>query len=187
MKKTLLVYSTTDGQTTLICERIKTTLAKEQQVDIISLENSEDLKLKHYDQVIIGASIRYGKHKPELYEFIQSQKDELELKKNGFFSVNVVARKANKNSADSNPYIKKFLEIANWNPQNLAVFAGKLNYPKYRFFDKQMIRFIMFITNGPTDTNGIFEFTDWKQVDQFAFKFLSNKKNTRKVSRRGNK
>ena len=31
-----------------------------------------------------------------------------------------------------------------------------------------MIRFIMWITNGPTDINKSFEFTDWSKVDDFA-------------------
>ena len=171
--KTLLLYSTTDGQTVSICERIESELQKYSKVDVSPLDNSVNLKLDNYDQVIIGASIRYGKHKLELYEFIKSHKVELENKKNGFFSVNVVARKPNKNTPETNPYIKKFLDISLWQPQHIGVFAGKINYPKYRFLDKQMIRFIMYITKGPTDTNGTFEFTDWNQVDLFAQKFCT--------------
>ena len=55
-----------------------------------------------------------------------------------------------------------------WQPKKLGVFAGKIDYPKYKFFDKHMIRFIMWISNGPTDINGSFEFTDWSKVDDFA-------------------
>ena len=170
-KKTLLLYSTTDGQTLLICQRIKSILSKSIEVDIEPINNSQNLKLKYYDQVIIGASIRYGKHKPDLYDFIEINKEELKNKKTGFFSVNVVARKPDKNTPETNPYMKKFLEISSWKPEEIAVFAGKLNYPIYRFFDKQIIRLIMFITKGPTDTNGIFEFTNWIEVEKFANKF----------------
>jgi menaquinone-dependent protoporphyrinogen oxidase len=31
-----------------------------------------------------------------------------------------------------------------------------------------MIRFIMWMTKGPTDTSATFEFTDWNKVDDFA-------------------
>jgi len=48
------------------------------------------------------------------------------------------------------------------------VFAGKIDYPQYKFIDKQMIRFIMWMTKGPTDINGTFEFTDWEKVESFA-------------------
>ena len=173
-KKTLLLYSTTDGQTVAICKRIGSTLKKDSQVDIVSLASLKNLNLANYKQVIIGASIRYGKHRSELYRFIRSNKNELDGKVNGFFSVNVVARKSNKNLPHTNPYVRKFLKISPWKPKHIAVFAGKLNYPKYRFLDRQMIRLIMFITKGPTDTKKVFEFTNWDQVDQFALNFVKS-------------
>ena len=62
----------------------------------------------------------------------------------------------------------KFLKLAKWNPNNKAVFAGKIDYPKYGFFDRQIIRLIMFITKGPTDTSKSYEFTDWSKVSDFV-------------------
>ena len=64
--------------------------------------------------------------------------------------------------------MKKFLELSNWKPKKLGVFAGKIDYPKYGFFDKQIIRLIMFITKGPTDTSQTYEFTDWEKVEEFS-------------------
>ena len=48
------------------------------------------------------------------------------------------------------------------------MFAGKLDYSKYNFFNKNIIRFIMWITKGPTSTDTVIEFTDWNKVKQFA-------------------
>ena len=54
---------------------------------------------------------------------------------------------------------------------NLACAGcGKIDYPKYRFVDKHTIRLIMWLTKGPTDTSGIYEFTDWGKVDEFIHK-----------------
>ena len=170
-KKILLVYSTTDGQTIAICEKIKLVLIENNLVDLIPINEFQEKELKNYDQVIVGASIRYGKHKQEVYKFIKTYQNDLKTKKTGFFSVNVVARKPNKNTPLTNPYMKKFLEIVNWEPNYLAVFAGKIDYQKYRFIDRHMIRLIMFITKGPTDLNGVFEFTDWQNVENFASQF----------------
>ena len=55
-------------------------------------------------------------------------------------------------------------------PKLLGVFAGKLDYPRYRFIDRLMIRFIMLITDGPTDPKTVIEFTDWDQVEAFGRK-----------------
>ena len=66
------------------------------------------------------------------------------------------------------------MRISNWRPKKIGVFAGKVDYPNYNFFDKYTIKFIMFITKGPTDTSKSYEFTDWSRVDQFAKEISNN-------------
>ena len=168
MSGSLIIYSSTDGQTKIICEKIKNFSKNSESIKLISLEEANDFNLQSYEDIIIGASIRYGKHNKNLYKFISSNKETLEKKRSTFFSVNVVARKPEKNTPETNPYMKKFLKISNWKPDKLGVFAGKVNYPNYGFFDKYIIRLIMFITKGPTDTSKSFEFTDWSKVEDFA-------------------
>ena len=168
MSGSLIIYSSTDGQTKIICEKIKNFSKDSESIKLISLEEANDFNLQSYEVIIIGASIRYGKHNKDLYKFISSNKETLEKKKTAFFSVNVVARKPEKNTPETNPYMQKFLKISNWKPDKLGVFAGKVNYPNYGFFDKYIIRLIMFITKGPTDTTKSFEFTDWSKVEDFA-------------------
>ena len=168
MKSTLIIYSTTDGQTLEICQKIFSSLNVSESSKIIHILEAEKLDLNQFDKIIIGASIRYGKHKPELYEFIKTNVACLETKENAFFSVNVVARKPEKNTPETNPYMQKFLELSPWSPKKLAVFAGKIDYPKYKFIDKHMIRLIMWITKGPTNTKNTYEFTDWNKVDEFS-------------------
>ena len=135
---------------------------------IISLKEATKINLSEFNEVIIGASIRYGKHSKELYKFIKLNKNILDQKETVFFSVNVVARKLEKNSPETNPYIKKFLKISGWKPKKIGVFAGKVDYPNYGLIDKYAIKLIMFLTKGPTDTSRSFEFTDWEKVDNFA-------------------
>ena len=168
MSGSLIIYSSTDGQTKTICEKIKSFSKNSESVKLISLEEASNFNLQSYEDIIIGASIRYGKHSKNLYKFISSNKETLEKKRSAFFSVNVVARKPEKNTPETNPYMQKFLKISNWKPNKLGVFAGKVNYPNYGFFDKYIIRLIMFITKGPTDTTKSFEFTDWSKVEDFA-------------------
>jgi menaquinone-dependent protoporphyrinogen oxidase len=121
-----------------------------------------------FDCIIIGASIRYGRHKQEVHDFIARHCKLLAEKENAFFSVNIVARKPTKCQPETNPYLRNFLKKITWRPNNLVVFAGRLDYPRCSYFDRMMIRFIMLITNGPTDPTAVVEFTDWNQVDAFA-------------------
>ncbi|MBK5206232.1 MAG: menaquinone-dependent protoporphyrinogen IX dehydrogenase, partial [Polaromonas sp.] len=69
---------------------------------------------------------------------------------------------------DTNPYLLKFLKQISWKPKQLAVFAGKIDYPKYSFLDRLVIRFIMWMTKGPTKRDAVVEFTDWHQVEAFG-------------------
>ena len=174
MSSFLIIYSTSDGHTKIICQRIKNFLNDGNLVELLSLEDAKKFNISNFEKVIIGASIRYGKHSKELYKFINLNKNILNQKKSAFFSVNVVARKPDKNTAETNPYIKKFLKISKWKPNRIRVFAGKVDYPNYKFFDKYIIKFIMFITKGPTDTSQSYEFTDWSKVDDFALELKNN-------------
>lgn len=165
MKKSLITYSTVDGQTKEICKRISN-LSNNTFVEVLPI--SEVKNIDQYETIVIGASIRYGKYRKEVFEFIDNNIKQIENKDNAFFSVNVVARKEEKSSPETNPYVIKFLNKINWVPKKIGVFAGKIDYPSYKFFDKYAIKFIMWITNGPTDTSKTFEFTDWKKVEEFT-------------------
>lgn len=168
MKKSLIIYSSVDGHTELISKKISENLTHSHEVDLISLDKVKSKNLNDFDQIIIGASIRYGNYRKELFKFIDENVGVLSLKENAFFSVNVVARKEEKSSIKTNPYIKKFLKKTKWRPNKMNVFAGVVDYPNYKFFDKYIIRFIMYITNGPTDISKTYEFTDWDKVDEFS-------------------
>jgi len=165
MKKSLITYSTVDGQTKEICKKISN-LSNNTFVEVLPI--SEVKNIDQYETIVIGASIRYGKYRKEVFKFIDNNIKQIENKDNAFFSVNVVARKEEKSSPETNPYVIKFLNKINWVPKKIGVFAGKIDYPSYKFFDKYAIKFIMWITNGPTDTSKTFEFTDWKKVEEFT-------------------
>ena len=164
--KLLILYSTVDGHTKYICEYIYNKLKRKKRVSIVSIEDSADINLEEFNEVVIGASVRYGYHRKNVYEFVQKNIEELNKLKTAFFSLNLTARKPEKSTPETNPYIIKFLKKVNWQPSTKEVFAGRLDYPSLDNFNKLAILFIMFITNGPKDTSKTYELTDWKKVDQ---------------------
>ena len=167
MAQTLIIYSTTDGQTTKICNKLIEE-SFDKNAKLCSLEDAFKEDLKNYKKIIIGASIRYGKHNPDVLNFVKKNINFLNKVKTAFFSVNVVARKKEKNTPSTNPYVIKFIDQTNWKPTNIGVFAGKVDYPEYKFFDKYIIKFIMWITKGPTDISKSYEFTNWSEVKKFG-------------------
>jgi menaquinone-dependent protoporphyrinogen oxidase len=175
MSNILILYSTSDGHTLEICRRLQQVLEQQSNaVSLVSIADAPEVDPESFDQIIIGASIRYGRHSPAIVDFINRHVKVLEAKPSAFFSVNLVARKPEKRQADTNPYLKKFLRRISWQPKTLAVFAGKLDYPSYTVFDRAVIRLIMWVTGGPTDPTTVVDFTDWQQVDDFGRKLTKD-------------
>ena len=172
--KVLLLYTTHEKQTFKIMQRIENQLAGKCDCDVIELLPSTNIDLTKYQAVLLGCSIRYGFYSKVMKKFIDDNYQQLNKMRSGFFGVNVVARKSHKNTPETNSYTRKFLAKIAWQPTIKAVFAGALYYPKYNWFDRNMVRFIMWLGKGDTDvTKPIIEYTDWAKVDQFAALFYT--------------
>ncbi|NYV42129.1 menaquinone-dependent protoporphyrinogen IX dehydrogenase [Cronobacter sakazakii] len=167
--KTLILFSTRDGQTREIAFYIASQLQEMgEAVDVVNLHRAEAPDWTQYKKVVIGASIRYGHFHPTLDAFVKQHQQALNALPGAFFSVNLVARKPEKRTPQTNSYTRKFLLDSPWQPDRCAVFAGALRYPRYRWFDRFMIRLIMKMTGGETDTSKEVVYTDWPQVALFA-------------------
>ncbi len=169
MEKVLLLHSSREGQTIKILRYIEEKLGNV-ECEIKDLNSISSINLSKYDKVIIGASIRYGHFNIKLYQFIDSHLEQLNQSNAAFFCVNLTARKESegKDTPEGSAYIKKFLIKSPWQPKLIGVFAGALYYPRYRWFDRVMIRFIMFLTGGETDTSKEVEYTNWEKVSLYV-------------------
>lgn len=169
MARILIAFSTVDGHTRTICDRLGRLLqARGHAVTQASLGDATVPDPQRFDTVVVGASIRYGKHRPALYDFIGHHRRSLDDRPCAFFSVNAVARKPAKASPDTNPYMRGFRRATSWRPPLMAVFAGKIDYARYGPVDRRVIRLIMWLTDGPTGAHDCVDFTDWDAVDAFG-------------------
>ena len=62
MSDFLIIYSSTDGHTKTICEHMINLLDDGSLVKLVSLDEATKFNLIEFNKIIIGASIRYGKH-----------------------------------------------------------------------------------------------------------------------------
>ena len=163
----LIFYSSTDGHTRKIAEAMAQQWRGPVQVaplaDFADWRGDDKIHC-----VVIGASIRYGHFQDELIKTVRKNKNWLNERQTGFFGVNLTARKVGRSDPASSPYMQKFLRVSGWRPDHLALFAGKLDYPTYRFFDKTMIRLIMKMTGGCADGTSTIVYTDWQEVTNFS-------------------
>ena len=170
MTAILFLYATHDGQTRRICEtmaeEVRTGGATATLLPLTDPEAAQALVLS--ERVVLGASIRYGHLPKALYQFVTHHRALLEARNTAFFCVNLTARKPGKDTPEGSAYMRTFLRKSPWRPGQLAVFAGALLYSRYTWYDKAMIRFIMWVTGGPTDPSRDVEFTDWEKIRAFA-------------------
>ncbi|MBD8165487.1 menaquinone-dependent protoporphyrinogen IX dehydrogenase [Erwinia persicina] len=169
--KALILFSSRDGQTREIAFYIANQLKEVRECDVFDIQLVNEIDWSQYDRVLIGASIRYGHFQPAVAKFVKTHLTSLQQRVSGFYSVNLTARKPEKRTPQTNAYTRKFLLQSPWEPDCCAVFAGALRYPRYGFFDRFMIKLIMRMTKGETDTSKEVEYTDWQQVARFAHEF----------------
>jgi menaquinone-dependent protoporphyrinogen oxidase len=170
--KALLIYSSHDGQTKKIMTAIADKLKSQMDYEMLNLKDLTYVNVNNYDVVCIGAAIRYGFFGMKLKEFVNVHSILFNQKKTAFFSVTLIARNEEKRTPETNSYTRKFLNAISWKPTMCETFAGALHYPEYNWLDRMMIKLIMRITGGETDTSKDIEYTDWEQVDAFAERFI---------------
>lgn len=175
--KYYLVYTSQDGQTEKICQRLQKHLIEHDHTVVLQqLTTGLEALPKDIDQarIILAAPIRYGYHLLAMRTYVKEHLQQLNQAQTAFISINLTARKPEKSAPETNAYCRKFLEKSGLKPKRAAVFAGALHYPRYRLFDRIMIQLIMKMTGGPTDPSVTMEFTDWQKVETFAQELATN-------------
>jgi menaquinone-dependent protoporphyrinogen oxidase len=166
-----LFYATRDGQSRRIAERIATRLAESgisaPPVDLASAAPA-NLDLSQARLVAIVAAVRYGRHLPEAHRFFDVYRSLPAPPPLGLVSVNLTARKPGKDTAAGNPYLRKLISRYGLRPAVAVAIGGRLDYARYRWWDRQIIRFIMMLTGGPTDPTACVDYASPDAIDAVA-------------------
>jgi len=171
----LILYASTDGQTARIAERIGARLAESgYRATVRDVGAVEALwEIDTHDAVIVGGSVRYGRHSKALVERVRTCREALGQRPNAFFSVSLSAGGPGAKPELARRFIAAFVEATGWQPREVASFAGALRYRSYGLPLRWMMRFIVGREGGETDTSRDHEYTDWNAVDAFAARFAA--------------
>ena len=167
-----LYYATRDGQARRIAEHICGRLAADAPLappqDLAVMRSRCRRTSPRVSLIVLVAAVRYGKHLPEADRFLTAYGSLASPPPLALASVNLTARKPDKTTAAGNAYLRKTIARHRLAPALAAAFAGRLDYRRYSWRDRQIIRFIMLLTGGPTDPDTRIEYTSWDAVDDFA-------------------
>jgi menaquinone-dependent protoporphyrinogen oxidase len=164
-------YATRDGQARRIAEHICRRLndgRKPPTPRNLLPTPPPPAELAQASLIVLVAAVRYGKHLPEVERFLSAYNALSSPPPIALASVNLSARKAGKTTRSGNVYLRKTIARHRLAPAAAVAFAGRLDYRCYSWRDRQIIRFIMLLTGGPTDPDTCIEYTSWSAVDEFA-------------------
>ena len=171
MTSVLILYRSRSGHTARIarrmCDAIDEAGGESEMMDVIEAIY-EGVDLDAPDVIALGAPVYYGTYDDEVFEFVETNREQLEGKPHSFFNVSVTARTAEKATVEGNRYMQKFLERSSWQPRDLKVLAGKVDYPSWGPLDTVAIQMIMKFTGGPTDRHAVIDYTDWDDVAAYS-------------------
>ncbi len=172
MKKRILVlHMGRTGHTARVARKIMESVVESGgDCDLMDITEAtyEGVDWDRYDAVVIGAAVLYGTYPKIVFRFIKENRAQLEARPNSFFNLSVVARTPAKATVEGNRYMQKFLELSPWQPKDLKVIAGKVDYPNWKWYDRLMIQLIMKMTKGPTDPTSVIDYTDWDDVSDYG-------------------
>jgi menaquinone-dependent protoporphyrinogen oxidase len=190
MKPLAVFYATREGQTRKIAEYVSSGLgAKGSEVDIRNVRDAGDVTLDAYGGVVLAASVHAGTHEREMMRFIRHHLPELDRIPNAFLSVTLsqagaeragaTAEEHNRFSADVQGVIDRFLRNGRWQPRRIVPVAGALQYSKYNFLVRLVMKWIAKKVGAETDTSRDYEYTDWSRLDEFVNQFSAEIRSNR--------
>jgi menaquinone-dependent protoporphyrinogen oxidase len=168
----LVLYATVDGQTGRIAQHMALTLRHQgHDVTIRTAcvpHAGDDASL--FDGVIVGAGIRYGNYPKYVAPLVRDCVRPLETP-TAFYSVCLSAGGPGARPGTARKYVDTFLRKTRWKPGQAESFGGALLYRRYNVFIRFMMRLIVGMAGGDTDTSRDYEYTDWAAVTRFANAF----------------
>ena len=173
MSQILVLYHSYNNQTARIAGRIGDVIRESGGNDVVvrQFDGKTIPDLTGYAGVVVGAAIRYGHHERAFERALRPHAAELDARANAFFSVCLCAGGPGAKPEAAMGYVEDFCKRTAWRPRETKSFAGALQYSKYGFFIKFMMKLIVGHSGGETDSSRDYEYTDWAAVDRFALDF----------------
>ena len=177
MRKVLIVYTSREGQTAKIAQRMRDAASSIEGIsaNVTRVDSVTESDVAVADVFIVAGSVHFGKHERKLVRFVREHLSAMAARSSAFVSVSG-AMAAFDGQPEAQQNAEKFLEATGWIPDRVALFAGAVTYTRYNFLLRWVMRRIASGHGLDTDTSRDFEYTDWDAVDRVTREFLTQPK-----------
>ena len=172
MPRILVLYGTSGGHTAKVARVIGARLLVDGLDADIFEAGTADPKPVHYDGIIVAASVRAGGYQKSVRNWVRKHAADIGARPTAFVSVCLSIRSIHpKEREQASAIPRRFFESVGWHPQVVKIVAGALPYTKYNFLIRWIMKRIVQQAGGDTDTSRDYEYTDWRDLREFAGAF----------------
>ena len=165
--RVLVAFHSVDGQTAKIAQRIAETMRAE-GADVEVRDVDDAPPPGEFDLAVVGDSIRMH-HSRALRHYVERHVEALNAMPAALFQVSMTSATDDaEHEALARKKVSELLDDAGFDPDAVGMFAGALQYTKYGWITRRVMKSISAKEGRATDTTQDFEYTDWDAVDEFA-------------------
>ncbi|HEX8028530.1 MAG TPA: flavodoxin domain-containing protein [Vicinamibacterales bacterium] len=172
MNRILVLYGTSEGQTAKIAREIAVRLVAAGATADLIRAGTADPRPSDYAGIIVAASMHARGYQKSVEKWLRAHVGEFGAQPTAFVSVCLaIASKHEKSRAEAALIPRRFVDEIGWHPPVIKVIAGALPYTRYNPFIRWIMKRIAKAEGGDTDTTRDYEYTDWREVREFADRF----------------
>ncbi len=167
MQRALVVFASSHGQTRQVASKVSGRL-RDRGFAVTVADAGEPAHLPAptgFDLVVVGSRIQFGRHSSSILAYLSQFREVLRGTPTAFFSVSMAAANG---GDDPNGYLAATFDSLGWRPPITAAIAGALQYRKYNWLLRFVMKRIARAGGHSDDTSVNHFYTDWSQVYAFA-------------------
>src|SRR5262245_20539440 len=171
--RVLVLYGTTEGQTARVAGAIAGAVRSAgASVEVVNADAQRDPNPTDFSGVIVAASVHAGSFQRPVVRWAAQHADALARLPTAFICVCLaVVNRTPDVDRDLQRILDRFYAMTEWLPIETKIVAGALQYRKYGWLKRWMMRRIVAKQGGDTDTSRDYEYTDWDDLRRFAERF----------------
>ncbi|KAB1198310.1 MULTISPECIES: flavodoxin domain-containing protein [Haloferax] len=176
MASILVVYGSGEGQTQKVAEHVEDVLSdRGHDVTVRRVTERGDVVVEEFDAVLVGSPVNNRRHRLDVVEFVESNREVLATRPNGFFQLSLASTVPLRWAQDgARQFVDSLVTKTGWHPEHVGRFAGAVKYSQYDPLQRAVFKLVSAVTTGDTDTSRDYEYTDWNEVEAFATTFAED-------------
>ena len=179
MTPILVAYTTEEGQTEKICDRLSVQLEGAGHEVVLHDIRADASVPDALRAVIIAGSVHMGEHAEDLKSFVHAHHDRLSALPAAFISVSLQAGSPDHQERDvMRTVAENFLEETGFSPLFMHIAGGAVHDAKMGLIERFVMHQVLRQKGVELDPSGDTEFTDWDALDRFCDAFLASLPNT---------